>query len=257
MKKESEILDLLKIEIEMSEADHSWHRIIYESMAGNMDINYLSSLLDGGFFPSIRTVFAPFKTPFYSVKFVLFGESPYPRVGSAIGLSFIDGEVSELWSEQGLSKKVNKATSLRNIIKTALVAEGLIDKHFTKDDIAKLDKSNLSKTMKDIEGSFISSGFLLLNASPILRENKSKKTIKNDFLQWSGFYSKILKELDLRDSASDSSIVLWGGIAKDIESIYNPVFMKYIKMEHPYNISFISNQMAIDLFSKISIMKRR
>lgn len=250
------IIEFIKKEIELSEADTSWHKIIIESLIKNLDDEYITSLTGCDFFPSFRKIFSPFKTPFESVKFILFGESPYPRVGSATGYSFIDGEVKDIWSDKGLSKKVNRATSLRNIIKTAMVAEGLVSEELNKEDIINLDKTNLSKTMEDIKDSFISNGFLLLNASPILREDRSKKVIRNDFYRWSGFYRDILKELDSRECNWTTSIVLWGGIAKDIESIYKPKKIEFIKMEHPYNISFISNPAAISLFSDISILSK-
>lgn len=252
-----EIKQFVINEVLSSEADISWHNIIIDSLFKNIDEEYIASLLASDFFPSFRKIFSPFKTPFKSVKFILFGESPYPRELSATGFSFIDGEVGDIWSDTGLSKKVNRATSLRNIIKTAMVAEGLVDKNFSKSDIVSLDKTNLSKTMEDIKNSFISSGFLLLNASPILRNDRSKSVIKKDFFQWRGFYRDIIKEIDLRTCEHTTSIVLWGGIAKDIEDIYQPQKIQFIKTEHPYNISFISNPTSISLFSEISILSRR
>lgn len=250
-------IEFITREVGRSNADQSWHNIIIDSLIRNLDDQYLESLLKSDFFPSFSKIFSPFKTPFDSVKFILFGESPYPRVGSATGFSFIDGEVDEIWSNNGLSKKVNRATSLRNIIKTAMVAEGLISSDLRKDDIINLDKKNLSKTMNDIKDSFVLSGFLLLNASPILRSDRSKRVIKSDFNHWSGFYKDILMELDSRSCSSNTSVVLWGGIAKDIEALYQPKKIGFVKMEHPYNISFISNPVAISLFSEISILSRK
>ncbi|HAT31470.1 MAG TPA: uracil-DNA glycosylase, partial [Janthinobacterium sp.] len=51
-------------------------------------------------------------------------EGPYPRAASATGVCFMDGAVGALWSEAGLSKPVNRATSLRNFMKMLLLADG-------------------------------------------------------------------------------------------------------------------------------------
>ncbi len=78
--------------------------------------------------PGSDQLLAAFKRERSGVRYLLIGESPYPRRESANGIAFYDAAVGSLWSEQGLSKPVNRATSLRNIIKTALLAEGLLDK---------------------------------------------------------------------------------------------------------------------------------
>ena len=44
----------------------------------------------------------------------------------ANGYAFWDAAVNELWSDNGLSKAVNRATSLRNFIKMLLVTEGAL-----------------------------------------------------------------------------------------------------------------------------------
>ena len=74
----------------------------------------------------IDRLLAAFQRDRAGVRYLLIGESPYPRRASANGIAFYDAAVDSLWSEQGLSKAVNRATSLRNIVKTALLAEGLL-----------------------------------------------------------------------------------------------------------------------------------
>jgi uracil-DNA glycosylase len=69
-------------------------------------------------------LFAAFAQPLDRVRYVLVGEGPYPRAESATGVCFMDGAVGDLWSEAGLSKPVNRATSLRNFMKMLLVADG-------------------------------------------------------------------------------------------------------------------------------------
>ena len=107
--------------------------------------------------------------PVAQTHYVLFGESPYPRAKSANGYAFWDAAVTDLWSESGLSKAVNRATSLRNIIKMLLVAEGKLTLvHTGQADIAKLDKTGLIATNAELFQQFLTHGFLLLNATPVL-----------------------------------------------------------------------------------------
>ena len=77
--------------------------------------------------PGIDQLFSAFRRDRHNLRYILIGESPYPRAESANGIAFYDAAVNALWSETGLSKPVNRATSMRNIIKTALLAEGLIE----------------------------------------------------------------------------------------------------------------------------------
>ena len=77
---------------------------------------YLPSLTQDEYLPTQARLFAAFAQPLEQVRYVLVGEGPYPREQSATGFCFMDGAVDELWSEQGLSKGVNRATSLRNFM---------------------------------------------------------------------------------------------------------------------------------------------
>src|SRR5579864_9224505 len=87
------------------------------------DPHYLAALAESYFLPTEGRLFAAFKQPLDKVTHVLVGEGPYPRVESATGVCFMDGAVGALWSERGLSKAVNRATSLRNFMKMLLVAD--------------------------------------------------------------------------------------------------------------------------------------
>ncbi len=110
------------------------------------------------------------------MRYLLIGESPYPRRESANGIAFYDAAVGELWSDRGLSKAVNRATSLRNIVKTALLGEGLLqrdaDGKITQDAIARLDKSGLIQTLPELFDNLASAGFLMLNATPVLHPER-------------------------------------------------------------------------------------
>ena len=124
--------------IERSEVHDDWRPILAESLL-TLDPDYIESLLlDNAWLPGVDRLLAAFQRDLSGLRYLLIGESPYPRRESANGIAFYDAAVGKLWSEQGLSKAVNRATSLRNIVKTALVAEGL------KRQSQPLDHSHLS-----------------------------------------------------------------------------------------------------------------
>src|SRR5690348_5345377 len=104
-------------------ADPSWQQCLAEALT-KMDSAYLEELYaNAHWLPGSKNIFNAFSLPVSKTNYVLFGESPYPRAVSANGYAFWDAAVNQLWSDTGLSKTVNRATSLRNIIKMLLIAE--------------------------------------------------------------------------------------------------------------------------------------
>ena len=114
----SSILDMLDL------ADTSWRSTLLAGLEAmtQKDSAYLPELVKDTYLPTEGRVFAAFAQPLDRVRYVLVGEGPYPRPESATGFCFMDGAVEALWSENGLSKPVNRATSLRNFMKMLLVA---------------------------------------------------------------------------------------------------------------------------------------
>lgn len=114
------ILDALSL------ADPSWlpHLRCGLEAVAKADPAYLPKLAQDDYLPNGQRLFAAFKQPLDKVRYVLVGEGPYPRAESATGVCFMDGAVGSLWCETGLSKGVNRATSLRNFMKLLLVADG-------------------------------------------------------------------------------------------------------------------------------------
>jgi len=89
--------------------DVSWKSSLEKSLK-SFDKDYLNFLKNSEqFFPNRDKIFNAFKTlPKDRVKYILFGQDPYPREDSAIGYSFIDGRVKSIFSQKGLSKEVNR-----------------------------------------------------------------------------------------------------------------------------------------------------
>lgn len=235
--------------LEINQLDHKWHNIMRKAL-NDTDQEYLEQLKnDTNWLPGIEKIFNAFSITPDEIKYILFGESPYPRTQSANGYAFWDNAVKEIWSDSGLSKPINRATSLRNFIKMLLISEGYLKKgQSTQEAIAKINKSPLIKTLDQLFEKLIKKGFLLLNASLVL----SERPVLKEARYWENFMVSILN--DLHDSNPNITLLLWGNIAKKINSY--PIASQYpqLRAEHPYNISFINNREMIEFFSPMKLL---
>jgi uracil-DNA glycosylase len=242
--------------LERGRVHEDWWPILHKSLS-TLDPDYLESLLrDDGWLPGVDRLLAAFQRDRAGVGYLLIGESPYPRKESANGIAFYDAAVDSLWSDHGLSKAVNRATSLRNLVKTALLAEGHLQRNadgkITQDAIAQLDKSNLIQTLAELFDNLEAAGFLMLNATPVLHPQR-KPAMEARY--WQQFLERLLT-LVAEGSAQRITLLLWGKIAKLIETM--PASQAYNRLvcEHPYNISFIDNPDMLRLFGKLRVLQQ-
>jgi uracil-DNA glycosylase len=227
-------------------AHPSWHALINHALA-LMDPSYLSALeKNQHWLPAKERVFAAFSLPKSDVRYVLLGESPYPRKESANGYAFWDQAVNDLWSSNGLSKEVNRATSLRNFIKMLLHADNLLGKPYSQQDISALDKAKLIPQMSSLYEKLLSAGFLLLNASLIWSPDEK---MRYHAKHWFVFNQYILQDLVLNQTIQ---FLLFGKIAQEFKFL--PVD-KCVIAEHPYVLSFIENNDVLNFFKPFSFLR--
>lgn len=242
--------------IRQSAVHPRWQPLLNEALK-QLDTGYIAGLLsDNSWLPGVDNLLAAFRRDLHGVKYILIGESPYPRSESANGIAFYDAAVEDLWSDNGLSKAVNRATSMRNILKTALLAEGHVKTDaqgkISQQSIADIDRNKLIQTMQELFTNLHRRGFLMLNATPVL--HPQRKPAK-EAVYWRDFLEQIL--ILLADSLKQQVIlILWGKIAETIEAF--PVSQRYrqLKCEHPYNISFIHNPLMQSLFAELKLLQR-
>ncbi|MCB4748179.1 MAG: uracil-DNA glycosylase [Sulfurovum sp.] len=230
---------------------HSWQYILQHAYA-QLDKDYRYFLESNkGYFPSCEHYFNAFKTlPRYKVKYILFGQDPYPRAESAGGYAFIDEKVKKLFSEQGLSKEVNRATSLRNFIKMALVARGDLDVADTSQPaIAALDKLTLIDSITQLRKNFEKNGILLLNTALIFT---NKKSSNRHIKAWRPFMQSLLKEM----KENNPKLILFGNHAKTLKKLLPLETYETIEMEHPYNYTFIANKKAQMFFGPMHLLEK-
>ncbi|WP_331775164.1 uracil-DNA glycosylase [Sulfurospirillum sp. 1612] len=205
---------------------------------------------DRGYFPHHDTFLNAFKTlRLEDTKYILFGQDPYPRKESAIGYAFIDGLVDEIFTDTGLSKPVNKATSLRNFIKMLCVAQGVLPHDNTSQQaISQLPKEGYIRTIFDLKENFEKNGVLLLNTSLIFTSKKNTMRHARAFLPFMDTLLQTLKDRNIE-------IILFGNTAKMLEKKL-PFLQTYTlhKMPHPYNVSFIKDPTALTLFAPMKLL---
>lgn len=237
--------DILQYLIETTHPQ--WHDILKVALAA-MNPAYLDELQKNpGWLPGRDKLFAAFSLPIENMRYILLGESPYPRASSANGYAFWDNAVQDIWSAKGLSKEVNRATSLRNLVKTMLVAQGDLTDDLSQEAIAALDKTHYLQTAEQLFLSFIDHGFLLLNATLVY----SPQEVRYHAKQWRPFVSSIL--MQLRTVKPSLTLLLFGRIAAEVPEA---CYFSCLTCEHPYNLSFIRNPDVLTFFKPLNLLSR-
>lgn len=222
-----------------------WHTLLTTAL-NCMDQSYLTSLgQTADWLPGWQQLFAAFSQPLANTRYILLGESPYPRLQSANGYAFWDASVGAIWQPHGLSKAVNRATSLRNFIKMLLLARGDLTDSLSQEAIAGLDKSAYWSTMEQLFGAMLNKGFLLLNASLVYRDNEVRFHAK----QWQPFMDSLFQQLAHLKPLRH--MILFGRIASQVPNAH---LFPCLVAEHPYNISFITNPDVLAFFKPLDLL---
>jgi uracil-DNA glycosylase len=231
--------------LKLASVDNTWMPLLHRAFDA-MDKNYLNHLqMSENWLPGPSKALAAFSQPLGNVHYVLLGESPYPRQESANGYAFWDAAVQSLWSENGLSKSVNRATSLRNIMKMLLNAEGVLKSPFAASDIAILEKNHYIQTLSVLFSRLMDNGFLLLNASLAWSDDKPMRWHAK---HWYPFMNVVLGEL----SRQNVKFLLFGKIAQQFKELPSD---KCLVAEHPYVLSFIENSQILNFFQPFYLLR--
>jgi uracil-DNA glycosylase len=243
-------------------ADSSWIPVLEHGLAAvhAADPAYLPTLATDDYLPTEGRMFAAFMQPLERVRYVLIGEGPYPRPQSATGVCFMDGAVESLWSPAGLSKQVNRATSLRNFVKMLLVADGLLREDETTGVAmasvsarARAIGSPFIQTLTELQANLGRHGFLLLNASLVYRPHVAPL---KDAKAWRPFLAAVLEAM-AACGTPPPMLVLWGKIAGQLQEIEAAGRLPAVAAEHPYNLSFINNRAMHALFGPMRLLFRQ
>ena len=246
-------------------AHASWQPVLRDGLAAvsRASPNYLPELAADTFLPTEGRIFAAFSQPLPAVRYVLVGEGPYPRPESATGYCFMDGAVHALWSEKGLSKPVNRATSLRNFMKMLLVTSGHLKKGQTSGAAlgpiaaqASAADSPWVQTREELQEKLIGHGFLLLNAALVFRPHVPPL---KEAKAWQPLMQAVLSALASqaeKEKAALPTMVLWGKAAELLSGLPENALFPKVVSEHPYNLTFIDNAGMQALFGPMDLLHR-
>jgi uracil-DNA glycosylase len=242
----------------LARADSSWHAHLVAGLEAlaRATPDYLPMLARDHYLPTEQRLFAAFALPLEQVRYVLVGEGPYPRAESATGVCFMDGAVGELWCETGLSKPVNRATSLRNFVKMLLVADGMLDSDAANGAAlapiaAGAEGKGMIQTLAQLQENLTRHGFLLLNAALVYRPHVAPAL---EARAWQPFLQTVLAALARQ--AAPPTLVLWGKIAEQLKRLPETAQFPQVCAEHPYNLSFIRHQGMQQLFGPMKLLQR-
>jgi uracil-DNA glycosylase len=245
-------------------AHPSWHPALLQGLqaVADADPDYLPALVDATYLPTGQRLFAAFAQPLDAVRYILVGEGPYPRAASATGYCFMDGAVESIWSGAGLSKQVNRATSLRNFIKMLLVADGQLAPSATAGaalaPVAAAARSNGAiQTLPQLQENLTRNGFLLLNAALVFRDHVAPL---QDARAWRPFLQTVLLAMAEYAAAKERTapvLVLWGKLAEQLQRLPVSARFPQVLAEHPYNLSFILNPAMQSLFGPMHLLVAR
>ncbi|MGZ8295152.1 MAG: uracil-DNA glycosylase family protein [Telluria sp.] len=241
----------------LSRADSTWQPHLLRGLEamGRANPAYLPALAADDYLPTGQRLFAAFAQPLPSVRYVLVGEGPYPRAESATGVCFMDGAVGSLWCDTGLSKPVNRATSLRNFMKMLLLADGQLESGNTGGaamaPVAAAAQSNGAiQTLSELQDNLSRHGFLLLNAALVFRPHVKPAL---EAKAWLPFLQTVLAAL--AEAASPPTLVLWGKIAEQLKQLPETANFAQVCSEHPYNLSFIDHAGMQELFGPMQLLQ--
>ena len=211
----------------------SWRNFLREQLQ-NLDEAFVEELeADPAWFPGADRCLAAFSVPRCDVCVVWLGESPFPRRESATGLSFQDGAVNELFREDGrLSVQINRATSLRNMLKAWFVATDRLAVGRTSSDHVKcMDRRRLVASLDEVFYRGQQSGWLWLNAGLSLRPVRPKRA---QIQMWEQLVRAVLSDV----SARGARVVLMGRYAERFAAVSGDPLVSV----HPCREAFIANQ---------------
>lgn len=242
----------------LSQADPSWRAHLRKGLDAVARANpgYLPALAREEYLPTGQRIFAAFALPLCEVRYVLVGEGPYPRAQSATGVCFMDGAVGSLWGDAGLSKPVNKATSLRNFMKMLLVADGQLDGASTggaalRPVAQRALENGAIGTLAELQDNLTRHGFLLLNAALVFRPNVAPVI---EARAWLPFLQTVLAAL-ADNVVPAPTLVLWGKIAEQLKQLPETARFPQVCSEHPYNLSFINHAGMQELFGPMRLLQ--
>ena len=198
-----------------------------------VDVRFLASLEGDDWRPGPDLCLAAF-TGDVCPRVVWLGKSPYAKAERATGLSSHDGTTDTLFHGCALDARINKATSLRNMLKAWLRADGRLREGETNaEHVQAMCKEGLVEHVGALFEHGIEEGWLWLNAGLSIGGRLEESA------HWCGWWPFVTRAV-ASASASHAVVVLLGAWAKTYRS---DVLEEELVVEavHPRNESFVEH----------------
>lgn len=168
-------------------------------------------------------------------RVVWLGETPYEGEERATGLSFLDGTVCDIFRVDGaLDMTVNKASSLRNILKAWFRADGRLQENQTNSEhVHAMCKDGLVLKINEVFRRGVEDGWLWLNAGLSVGGPLAKST---HLCGWRPFVSRAVASA----AQANAKVVLLGDWAKSYRSDVADERL-LVETIHPRNECFVED----------------
>ncbi|KAF0973483.1 hypothetical protein FDP41_008187 [Naegleria fowleri] len=200
---------------------------------------FLGKKRDSNIIPKLENTFRALNemSSVSECKVVIFGQDPYPREESAIGIAFNDGQIKK-WTDA-------MSPSFRNIIKNVLISSG----HLKSSDKVETMRKQIAKLkLMDPPDWFeytMKQNVLWLNTA-LTFSGTDKSELNKHTKFWAPIVEGIVETL-LKESTKGIVFVLWGGNAKKLKSMINKVAKKETK-----KVEFVeANHPAVESFNDV------
>ena len=204
-----------------------------------VDDRFLKALEGNDWWPGIDKCLVAFSGN-VRPRVVWLGESPYEGEDRATGLSFLDGTVGAIFRGDAFDVAVNKAASLRNILKAWCIADDrLEDGQTNREYVHAMRKDGLAQQITEVFQHGVENGWLWLNSGLSV----GGPLVKSAHLcGWWPFVSRVIA------SASDANakVVLLGSWAKTYRSDVADNEL-LVESTHPRNEAFLEDASVREL----------
>jgi len=116
------------------------------------------------------------------------------------------------------------------------------------DAIKKIDTKDYVNSIEELKQNFEKNGVLLLNTALIFTK---KEDTKYHAKMWKPFIDTLLSQI----KGQEIKLILFGNISKEIQKLSNAKYFTSIQMPHPYNVSFITDKNALEVFCNMKLLR--
>ena len=201
----------------------TWRAVLQPVLESLTDApSFIGPARDKGIVPVRELTFQALKpNPPSGWRVVSFGQSPYPRIESATGIAHFDNALKS-WE----SGAFGTVTTMRCIIKAALMSKFKISKATKMPEVRKLLKSNGIVGPSEWFQAILTQGVLLMNAACTIRPSEGQRAgevVQEHLLFWQPVIQAVVKAI-LEDCQKSKRPIIFATWLQSVYLVYLDVF---------------------------------